>query len=232
MTKLLKVKNVYKSYGSNEVLKGLDLELDEGKIVGLLGPNASGKSTLIKLINGLLKADDGTIEIAGFEPGVETKKVVSYLPERTYINDWMKVKDMIDMFSDFYDDFDVEKAKKLFEDLDISLDSKIKTLSKGSKEKVQLVLVMSRNAKLYILDEPIAGVDPAARSYIIRTILNSFPEGATLMIVTHLISDIEGICDEVAFINEGKIVLHQDTDSIRNEKGVSVDALFREVFKC
>lgn len=232
MTKLLKVKNVHKSYGSNEVLKGLDLELDEGKIVGLLGPNASGKSTLIKLINGLLKADDGTIEIAGFEPSVETKKVVSYLPERTYINDWMKVKDMIDMFSDFYDDFDVEKAKKLFEDLDISLDSKIKTLSKGSKEKVQLVLVMSRNAKLYILDEPIAGVDPAARSYIIRTILNSFPEGATLMIVTHLISDIEGICDEVAFINEGKIVLHQDTDSIRNEKGVSVDALFREVFKC
>ncbi|SFE55025.1 ABC transporter ATP-binding protein [Peptostreptococcus sp. D1] len=232
MASLLKVKNIYKSYGSNEVLKGLDLELDEGKIVGLLGPNASGKSTLIKLINGLLKPDDGAIEIAGVAPSVESKKVVSYLPERTYINDWMKVKDMIDMFSDFYDDFDAEKAQKLFDDLDISLDSKIKTLSKGSKEKVQLVLVMSRHAKLYILDEPIAGVDPAARSYIIKTILNSFPEGATLVIVTHLISDIEGICDEVAFINEGKIVLHEDTDTIRNEKGVSVDALFREVFKC
>lgn len=232
MTKLLEVKDLYKSYGSKEVLKGLNLEIDEGKIIGLLGPNASGKSTLIKLINGLLKPNSGEIKIGGFEPGVESKSIVSYLPERTYISDWMKVKDIVNLFNDFYEDFDLEKAYKLFSDLDISLDSKVKNLSKGTKEKVQLILVMSRHAKLYILDEPIAGVDPAARSYIIKTILNSFPQDSTLLIVTHLISDIEGICDEVAFINNGKIVLHENTDTIRNEKGVSVDALFREVFKC
>lgn len=232
MTKLLEVKDLRKSYGRNEVLSGINLSLDSGKIVGLLGPNASGKSTLIKILTGLLKQDSGSVYINGTEVGHETKAIVSYLPEKTYISDWMKIKDIIDLFDDFYEDFDTEKAIRLIEDFNLDINSKIKTLSKGSKEKVQLTLVMSRNAKLYILDEPIAGVDPAARSFIIKTIINNFPEDATLLIVTHLVSDIEGICDEVAFLSNGKIVLHENTDYIRDEKGKSVDALFREVFKC
>lgn len=232
MEKLLEIRDLHKSYGRKKVLDGLDFDLESGKIVGLLGPNASGKSTLIKTINGLLKPDSGTIKINGYEPGIETKAIVSYLPERTYINNWMKIRDIVEFFDEMYYDFDIEKAFKLLADLNLNLDDKVKNLSKGSKEKVQLILVMSRHAKLYILDEPIGGVDPAARSYIIKTIINNFPEDSTLLIVTHLISDIEGICDEVAFLNEGKIVLHENTDYIRNEEGKSVDALFREVFKC
>lgn len=232
MSKILEIKGLKKSYASKNVLKDINLSIDSGKIVGLMGPNASGKSTLIKIVNGLLTPDSGSVLIDGLAPGTETKSFVSYLPERTYISDWMKVKDIVEYFEDFYEDFDVERAHNMLEDLDISLDSKIKNLSKGSKEKVQLILVMSRKAKLYILDEPIGGVDPAARSYVIKTILNNYPEDATLIIVTHLISEIEGICDEVAFLNNGEIVIHENTDDIRTEKGMSVDALFREVFKC
>lgn len=232
MSKILEIKGLKKSYASKDVLKDINLSIDSGKIVGLMGPNASGKSTLIKIVNGLLTPDSGSVLIDGLAPGTETKSFVSYLPERTYISDWMKVKDIVEYFEDFYEDFDVERAHNMLEDLDISLDSKIKNLSKGSKEKVQLILVMSRKAKLYILDEPIGGVDPAARSYVIKTILNNYPEDATLIIVTHLISEIEGICDEVAFLNNGEIVIHENTDDIRTEKGMSVDALFREVFKC
>ncbi|MEG0249315.1 MAG: ABC transporter ATP-binding protein [Peptostreptococcus sp.] len=232
MSKILEIQGLKKSYGNKNVLKNINLSVDSGKIVGLMGPNASGKSTLIKIVNGLLTPDSGTVLIDGLAPGTETKSFVSYLPERTYISDWMKVEDIVEYFEDFYEDFDVQKAHDMLEDLDISLDSKIKNLSKGSKEKVQLILVMSRKAKLYILDEPIGGVDPAARSYVIKTILNNYPEDSTLIIVTHLISEIEGICDEVAFLNNGEIVLHENTDDIRTEKGMSVDALFREVFKC
>ncbi|CAK7016099.1 MAG: ABC transporter ATP-binding protein YtrB [Peptostreptococcus russellii] len=232
MSKILEIQGLKKSYASKNVLKDINLSIDSGKIVGLMGPNASGKSTLIKIVNGLLTPDSGSVLIDGLAPGTETKSFVSYLPERTYISDWMKVKDIVEYFEDFYEDFDVERAHNMLEDLDISLDSKIKNLSKGSKEKVQLILVMSRKAKLYILDEPIGGVDPAARSYVIKTILNNYPEDATLIIVTHLISEIEGICDEVAFLNNGEIVIHENTDDIRTEKGMSVDALFREVFKC
>lgn len=232
MSKILEIQGLKKSYASKNVLKDINLSIDSGKIVGLMGPNASGKSTLIKIVNGLLTPDSGSVLIDGLAPGTETKSFVSYLPERTYISDWMKVKDIVEYFEDFYEDFDVERAHNMLEDLDISLDSKIKNLSKGSKEKVQLILVMSRNAKLYILDEPIGGVDPAARSYVIKTILNNYPEDSTLIIVTHLISEIEGICDEVAFLNNGEIVIHENTDDIRTEKGMSVDALFREVFKC
>lgn len=232
MSKILEIQGLKKSYASKNVLKDINLSIDSGKIVGLMGPNASGKSTLIKIVNGLLTPDSGSVLIDGLAPGTETKSFVSYLPERTYISDWMKVKDIVEYFEDFYEDFDVERAHNMLEDLDISLDSKIKNLSKGSKEKVQLILVMSRNAKLYILDEPIGGVDPAARSYVIKTILNNYPEDSTLIIVTHLISEIEGICDEVAFLNNGEIVIHKNTDDIRTEKGMSVDALFREVFKC
>lgn len=232
MSKILEIKGLKKSYGGKNVLKDINLSIDSGKIVGLMGPNASGKSTLIKIVNGLLTPDSGTVLINGLAPSTETKSFVSYLPERTYISDWMKVEDIVEYFEDFYEDFDVQRAHDMLDDLDISLDSKIKNLSKGSKEKVQLILVMSRNAKLYILDEPIGGVDPAARSYVIKTILNNYPEDSTLIIVTHLISEIEGICDEVAFLNNGEIVLHENTDDIRTEKGMSVDALFREVFKC
>lgn len=232
MSKILEIQGLKKSYASKNVLKDINLSIDSGKIVGLMGPNASGKSTLIKIVNGLLTPDSGSVLIDGLAPGTETKSFVSYLPERTYISDWMKVKDIVEYFEDFYEDFDVERAHNMLDDLDISLDSKIKNLSKGSKEKVQLILVMSRNAKLYILDEPIGGVDPAARSYVIKTILNNYPEDSTLIIVTHLISEIEGICDEVAFLNNGEIVIHENTDDIRTEKGMSVDALFREVFKC
>lgn len=232
MSKILEIQGLKKSYASKNVLKDINLSIDSGKIVGLMGPNASGKSTLIKIVNGLLTPDSGSVLIDGLAPGTETKSFVSYLPERTYISDWMKVKHIVEYFEDFYEDFDVERAHNMLEDLDISLDSKIKNLSKGSKEKVQLILVMSRKAKLYILDEPIGGVDPAARSYVIKTILNNYPEDATLIIVTHLISEIEGICDEVAFLNNGEIVIHENTDDIRTEKGMSVDALFREVFKC
>lgn len=229
---IIKLDNVVKRYGKKEALKGINLDIPKGKIVGLLGPNGSGKSTMIKLLNGLLQPDEGTIEIAGMKPSIETKKIVSYLPERTYLSEWMKMKDLLKFFSDFYEDFDLEKAEEMIEALNINIDEKIKDMSKGTKEKVQLILVMSRNADVYILDEPIGGVDPAARSFIMRTILQNFSEESTLIIATHLISEIENICDEIIFLSYGEIKLQGNVDEIREEKGKSIDALFREEFRC
>lgn len=229
---IIKLDNVVKRYGKKEALKGISLDIPKGKIVGLLGPNGSGKSTMIKLLNGLLQPDEGSIEIAGMKPSIETKKIVSYLPERTYLSEWMKMKDLLKFFSDFYEDFDLEKAEEMIEALNINIDEKIKDMSKGTKEKVQLILVMSRNADVYILDEPIGGVDPAARSFIMRTILQNFSEESTLIIATHLISEIENICDEIIFLSYGEIKLQGNVDEIREEKGKSIDALFREEFRC
>ena len=232
MENIVEIKKVYKSYGNKDVLRGIDLNIPKGKIVGLLGPNGSGKSTMIKLMNGLLHPDDGEIKISGISPSIETKKIISYLPERTYLNEWMKVKDILQFFNDFYDDFDMKKAIEMVKSLKIDINDKLKTMSKGTKEKVQLILVMSRNAKLYILDEPIGGVDPAARSYILKTILKNYSEDSTLLIATHLISEIENICDEVIFLSNGEVVLQGDVERIREEKGKSIDSLFREEFRC
>ena len=232
MESSVEFKDVYKGYGKKQVLNGINLNIPKGKIVGLLGPNGSGKSTMIKLMNGLLSKDSGIILINGLKPSKETKKIVSYLPERTYLNDWMKVKDILEFFKDFYSDFDMEKAEEMLKSLNIDKNEKLKTMSKGTKEKVQLILVMSRKAELYILDEPIGGVDPAARSYILKTIMTNYLEDSTLLIATHLISEIENICDEVIFISNGNIVLQGNVDEIREEKGKSIDALFREEFKC
>lgn len=232
MESIVKFNNVSKNYGNKEALKNINLEIPKGRIIGLLGPNGSGKSTMIKLINGLLTPNEGEILIKGIKPSKESKKIVSYLPERTYLNDWMKVKDIIEFFKDFYADFDEERANAMLKDLSIDTNEKLKTMSKGTKEKVQLILVMSRKADIYILDEPIGGVDPAARSYILKTILTNYNENSTLLIATHLISEIENICDDVIFISKGNIVLQGQVDEIREEKGKSIDALFREEFKC
>ncbi|QJA07507.1 ABC transporter ATP-binding protein [Romboutsia sp. CE17] len=232
MENIVEIKDLNKSYGKKEVIKNMNLNIPKGKIVGLLGPNGSGKSTLIKLINGLLHANSGEILINGINPSIGTKKIVSYLPERTYLNDWMKVSDLLNFFKDFYDDFDMDKANNMIDSLKIDVNEKLKTMSKGTKEKVQLILVMSRKASLYILDEPIGGVDPAARSYILKTILSNYCEDSTLLIATHLISEIENICDDVIFISKGNIVLQGNVEEIREEKGKSIDALFREEFRC
>ncbi len=229
---ILECKNLVKTYANSEALKGINLKINRGRIVGLLGPNGSGKSTLIKLANGLLTPSSGEILINGFKPGIETKKIVSYLPERTYLNDWMKVSDIINFFKDFYDNFNPEKAYSMLEKLNINPSDKLKTMSKGTKEKVQLILVMSREADLYLLDEPIAGVDPAARDYILNTIITNYNENATIIISTHLISDIERVLDDVIFISYGKIFLTKTVDEIREDEGKSVDTLFREVFRC
>ncbi|UZP04007.1 ABC transporter ATP-binding protein [Clostridium botulinum] len=231
-TPILECKSLVKNYGGKQALKGIDLTINRGRIVGLLGPNGSGKSTLIKLANSLLTPNSGEILINGNKPGVETKKIVSYLPERTYLNDWMKVSDIINLFKDFYKDFNSDKAYDMLKNLNINPNDKLKTMSKGTKEKVQLILVMSRDAELYFLDEPIAGVDPAARDYILNTIINNYNENATVIISTHLISDIEQVLDDVVFISYGEIYLTKSVDEIREEHGKSVDALFREVFKC
>ena len=232
MENIVEIKDLNKSYGKKEVIKNMNLNIPKGKIVGLLGPNGSGKSTLIKLINGLLHENSGEILINGINPSIETKKIVSYLPERTYLNDWMKVSDLLNFFKDFYDDFDMDKANNMIDSLKIDVNEKLKTMSKGTKEKVQLILVMSRKASLYILDEPIGGVDPAARSYILNTILSNYCEDSTLLIETHLISEIENIGDDVIFISKGNIVLQGNVEEIREEKGKSIDALFREEFRC
>jgi len=229
---ILECKNLVKTYSNSEALKGINLTINRGRIVGLLGPNGSGKSTLIKLANGLLTPSSGEILINGLNPGIETKKIVSYLPERTYLNEWMKVSDIINFFKDFYDNFNPEKAYSMLEKLNINPNDKLKTMSKGTKEKVQLILVMSREADLYLLDEPIAGVDPAARDYILNTIITNYNENATIIISTHLISDIERILDDVVFISYGKIFLTKTVDEIREAEGKSVDTLFREVFRC
>ena len=232
MKNIVKIKSLDKNYGNKEVIKNMNLDIPKGRIIGLLGPNGSGKSTLIKLINGLLHPNSGEILINGINPSIQTKKIVSYLPERTYLNDWMKVKDLLAFFNDFYDDFDIDKANSMLVSLKINANEKLKTMSKGTKEKVQLILVMSRKADLYILDEPIGGVDPAARSFILKTILSNYCEDSTLLIATHLISEIENVCDDVIFIYNGNIVLQGNVEDIREEKGKSIDALFREEFKC
>ncbi|WP_050697224.1 ABC transporter ATP-binding protein [Anaeromassilibacillus senegalensis] len=232
MDNILECRNLVKLFPNCMALNGVDLEIPKGRIIGLLGPNGSGKSTLMKLANGLLTPTQGEILINGKAPGVESKKVVSYLPERTYLTEWMTVQDMTDLFADFYADFNKEKAFGMFKRLAINPKLRIKTMSKGTKEKVQLILVMSREAELYLLDEPIGGVDPAARDFILDTIIGNYNENATVLISTHLISDVEKVLDDVIFINQGGIVLKASVDDIREKQDKSVDALFREVFKC
>lgn len=229
---LLEVSHVSKSYGNNRVLDDITFNITKGNIVGLLGPNGSGKTTLIKLINDLLKEDSGTIKVEGLDLGVETKKLISYLPDKNYLNNNMTVLELLNYFKDFYEDFRIDKAKELIGKLDLDLNQKLKTMSKGTKEKVQLILVMSRKAKLYILDEPIGGIDPAARDYIINTILTNFSNDASLLISTHLISDLEKVLDEVIFLKNGKVVRSGSTDEIRKETNMSINDLFREEFKC
>ena len=229
---LVEIKNLYKSYDKKVVLKDINLNIPSGKIIGLLGKNGAGKTTLIKLLNDLLTPTSGEILINGNKVGVETKKIVSYLPERTYLNKQMKVSEVIAYFEDFYDNFDSNKAKKLLKDLDLDIDEKLSKMSKGMQEKVGLVLVMSRNADLYILDEPLGGVDPATRDYILDTILSNFNENASVIISTHLISDIERILDEVVFIDKGKVILQSDADKLRNKEKASIDEIFRRMFKC
>ncbi len=229
---LLECKGIYKNYGKKEVLKDINLKIKSGKIIGLLGKNGTGKTTLIKLINDLLTPTKGEIYIKGERVGVETKKIVSYLPERTYLNKSMTVEQVIKYFEDFYDNFDSEKAKKLLKDLNLDITMKLSKMSKGMQEKVQLVLVMSRKADLYILDEPLGGVDPATRDYVLDTILSNFNEGASVIISTHLISDVERILDEVIFIDDGKIILTSETDELRQKENSSIDEIFRRMFKC
>lgn len=213
-------------------MEGVGFSIPRGKIVGLLGPNGCGKTTILKLISGLLQLDEGEIRINGICPGQQTKSMISYLPERSYLNDWMKISDILNLFSDFYADFDRERAEQMLTDLKISKEEKLKTMSKGTKEKVQLILVMSRRASLYLLDEPIGGVDPATREYILHTILKNFDENSSILITTHLIQDVETIFDQVLFLNQGKIVIDGEVDEIREKYGKSIDGLFREVFRC
>lgn len=231
MSTVLELKQVGKRYGDKQALKDVSLTVEPGRIIGLLGPNGSGKTTLLKLINGLLQPTTGTVEIGGMPPSPATKRLVSYLPERTYLSDWMTVVQLLDFFCDFYPDFDREAAEHMLTALEISPTQRIKQMSKGTREKVQLILVMSRRTRLYLLDEPIGGVDPATRDYIIHTILTNFHPDSTLLISTHLIADVERILDDVVFISRGQLVLHQSVDQIRQERGCSVDDLFREVFR-
>lgn len=231
MSELVCCKDLSKNYGSVTALNSINFTLESGKIVGLLGPNGSGKTTFIKLLNGLLTPTKGEILIDGHSVGVQTKKLVAYLPDNSYLNTWMTVKQIVAYFADFYEDFRPEVAYEMLARLGIAPGSKLKTLSKGNKEKVCLILVMSRNARLYVLDEPIAGVDPATRDYVISTIINHYNPQATVLISTHLIADIEQVLDEVIFLKNGNLVLHKTVDDIRTEYGKSVDELFREVFK-
>lgn len=232
MRPILECQRLTKKYGSFFALSELTLSLDRGQIVGLLGPNGSGKTTLIKLANGLLNPTDGHIMINGLAPGTESKKIVSYLPDRSFFSEHMKVKEIISYYTDFYDNFSTDRASKMLDILEIDINSRFSALSKGTKEKIQLVLVMSRDADLYILDEPIGGVDPAARDYILQTILTNYNENATVLISTHLISDIENVLDRVIFLRNGQLALNETVDDIRLKYVKSVDALFREVFKC
>ncbi|MCO8194361.1 ABC transporter ATP-binding protein [Anaerofustis sp. NSJ-163] len=232
MNNLIEIKNLFKEFDGKFALNNVNLNIESGKIVGLLGPNGSGKTTLIKLLNKLLVPSGGELYIDGLAPGIETKKIVSYLPDKSYLNEWMDAKELINFFSDFYEDFDSKKAYQMLESLNISPNDKLKNMSKGTKEKVQLILVMSRKAKLYLLDEPIGGVDPASRDYILKTIINNYSDDSTVIISTHLISDIEKVLDQVIFIKNGSIVLNGDADEIREEKGMSIDKLFREEFRC
>ena len=233
MNDLLVLSNVSKNYGYGKLaVNNVSITLPRGKIIGLLGPNGSGKTTMIKMINGLLRPTEGEIRFLGEEIGPESKARISYLPDRTYLSPSDTISSILDYFEDFYEDFSRERAIKMLEDLQIDPRAKMKTLSKGTKEKVQLILVMSREADLYVLDEPIAGVDPAARDYILRTILNNYHQNASILISTHLISDIEQVLDEVIFMRDGRLILYGSAPQIREQQGKSVDAYFREVFAC
>lgn len=229
---ILQCNELTKKFGASAALNNINLNIAQGKLIGLLGPNGSGKTTLIKIANGLLTPTSGNILIKNTVPGYETKKIVSYLPDKICLIDSMTVKELVEMFTDFYDDFQSQKAYAMIENLHINPNQKLKTLSKGNKEKVQLILVMSRKAELYLLDEPIGGVDPATRDYILDSIIKNYSEDATVIISTHLIADIEKVLDEVIFIKSGSIILHEDVDSLREREGKSVDEIFREVFKC
>lgn len=220
-----------KTYGSIHALSNADLTLESGRIIGLAGPNGSGKTTLIKILNGLICPDSGSVSIDGHAPDKYTRSVISYLPDRDYFADWMKIQDMINIFSDFYSDFDPAKADSLCATLDLNREMRIKTLSKGTREKMQLMLVMSRSSKLYLLDEPLAGVDPAAREFILRTILTNYNENGSVMISTHLISDVEQVLDEVIFLKDGSVLLHRNADDLRAETGKSIDECFRDMFR-
>ena len=229
---LLKLNHVSKQFGDKSILKDINLTISSGKIIGLLGKNGTGKTTLIKLINDLLTPTTGEILFQGQKIGIESKKKISYLPERTYLDKSMTIDDTLRFFSDFYDNFNENKARKLLKDLNLDCHQRLSKMSKGMQEKVQLVLVMSREADLYILDEPLGGVDPATRDYILDTILSNFKEGSSVIISTHLISDIERILDEVIFIDSGKIILKSDTDTLREKEKASIDEIFRRKFKC
>ncbi len=231
MSELLKCIDLTKNYGNLTALDNLNLTIESGKIIGMLGPNGSGKTTLIKLINGLLTPTSGCLTVNGHTPGVESKKVVSYLPDNIFLPPWMTSEQVVQLFCDFYEDFRPELAYKMLDNLGVDRKMKVKNLSKGNKEKVCLILVMSRNAKLYVLDEPIAAVDPATRDYVISTIINNYNPDASVLISTHIIADIEPVLDEAIFINKGRIVLHKSVDEIREETGMGVDAYFREVFR-
>lgn len=232
MSELLKITNVTKKYHHFKALNNVSMTLESGKIIGLLGPNGSGKTTLIKIINGLLKDYEGEVLVDGKNVGIDSRKIISYLPDENYFQDWMYIKDVLSIFSDLYEDFDKENCLTLMNRFKLDKGMKIKEMSKGMKEKFQLSLVMSRKAKLYILDEPIAGVDPAAREVILDVILNNYEEDALVLISTHLISDLETIFDDVVFLKNGEIVLHQSTEDLRLERKQSIDEAFREVFRC
>jgi len=228
----IEINNLTKKFGDLAALDDVTVSLEQGQIVGLLGPNGSGKTTLIKILNGLLQPTSGSVTINGMAPGVETKKVVAYLPDRNALPDYMTASQLMDIYEDFFEDFDRLKAEAMVDDLGINRKQTMKKMSKGTKEKLQLCLVMARKAEVYLLDEPIGGVDPATRDYILRTIISNYNENAVVLISTHLISDVESVLDDVVFIRDGKVVLHRAADEIREEKGESIDKLFREVFKC
>ena len=228
----IEISNLTKNFGDLTALDDVTVSLEQGQIVGLLGPNGSGKTTLIKILNGLLRPESGSVTINGSAPGVETKKVVAYLPDRNALPDYMTASQLMDIYEDFFEDFDRLKAEAMVDDLGINRKQTMKKMSKGTKEKLQLCLVMARQAEVYLLDEPIGGVDPATRDYILRTIISNYNENAVVLISTHLISDVESVLDDVVFLKEGRVVLHKAADEIREEKGESVDKLFREVFKC
>lgn len=232
MSSLLSVRNLTKKYNYFPALSNISFDLESGRIVGLLGPNGSGKTTLIKTICGLLQPEEGEVLVMGNPVGVESKKVISYLPDSTYLGTGMTVREIINYFKDFYADFDEARAYDMLAKLGINASTRLKTMSKGTKEKVQLILVMSRRARLYILDEPIAGVDPAARDYILNTIISNYDRESSILISTHLISDVENILDDVIFLKEGHIVRFSSVDEIRGVEGKSIDGLFREVFRC
>lgn len=229
---ILEYKGVTKNYGSKRAVDNVDLSLEPGKIVGLLGPNGAGKTTMIKMAAGLVSASRGDVLVDGIHPGAETKEHVAYLSDRVIIPEYMTAGEMVRMYGDFFKDFNKEKAVDMLLSLGISNKMKLREMSKGTKEKLQLVLVMSRQAKVYLLDEPIGGVDPAARDYILQTIITNYSPEALVVISTHLIGEVESVLDDVVFIKEGKILLNRNADELREEKGVSVEELFKEVFKC